>query len=50
MSESPMPRALLAQLKSLAKSRWLTDPEIIIAAAEAKKQPKPVLWWSNPDK
>lgn len=50
MSTAPMPAALLAQLKMIAKARGLTDPDKILAAAEAKRKPKPVLYWANPDK
>lgn len=45
-----MPVDLLAALKRMAHKLGLTDPEIILAAAEARKRPKPVLYWANPDR
>lgn len=41
---------LLEALKRMAKARGLTNPEIIIKAAEARKRPKPVLYWANPER
>lgn len=42
-----MPNALLAALQRLALLKGYTNPNTILAAAEARKRPKPVLYWTK---